>query len=113
MFFNEEFIAKVEEEPISGIVSICAQSLAKLEELDNGAEWTETEHEILWETAAFLDTVIQANGFELEANLPEASGEMHTNCASLKNYVDFVNNHFTKLKTEQITLLNVKGSSKN
>lgn len=107
MFFNEEFIKNVENEPITGIISICDHALNKLEEINNNQNWTEEEHELLWETAAFLEAIIVTNGFQFGGNPPQPSGDTTENCVLLQSFVRLTNNHFKTLKVEQTTLLKV------
>lgn len=108
MFFDEEFISEVEENPVAGIVQACVRAEDKLEELDNGEKWTEAEHELLWEVASFIKIIIDVNDLGFEGELPNPTGEIAVNCQPLKTYVSSVYEHFNALHTEQLTLLNVK-----
>ena len=44
MFFDPEFIAKVEEKPIECLVEACKMATSAQAEMDNGQEWTDQEH---------------------------------------------------------------------
>ncbi|WP_206019159.1 hypothetical protein [Salinicola acroporae] len=90
MFFEPEFIAKVEEEPIEGLVKACKRAMAAQDELDNREEWTAQEHELLWEASIFVDLIIKAKEIDLDLELPEPSINIHENCNTLRKYLEEV-----------------------
>ncbi|WP_036129387.1 hypothetical protein [Marinobacter nitratireducens] len=102
MFFDPEFIAKVEEKPIEGLVEACKRALAAQDELDNREEWTDEEHELLWDASTFVDLIIKANEIDLDLELPEPSINIHENCSALRIYLEEVEKSLrgeaTKLK---------------
>ncbi|GAB2901714.1 hypothetical protein ACCI51_13170 [Microbulbifer echini] len=94
MFFSEEFIRSVEENPIVGIVEACNMGNQRLRELESHDGWNESEHELLWEVASFLELVIETNQLYIDIVFPEATGEIDTNCKNLSSYVNMVKEHF-------------------
>ncbi|MBU1190269.1 MAG: hypothetical protein KKE76_01020 [Gammaproteobacteria bacterium] len=107
MFFSEDFIASVEENPISGIVDACNKILDRLEELSLSPEWSELEHELLWESASFIRLVIQSNELDINVVFPQATGDIKHNCSKLLEYVNLVKANFeahsVRLKIESYT----------
>ncbi|WP_158141992.1 hypothetical protein [Vibrio furnissii] len=107
MFSEESFIEKVEDDPILGLHETCNLTLSRLKELDNGTEWTEEEHELLWEVSAFINTIIDNFNLTIETELPKPTGNVSDNCQALKEYVDeikgLVGDHAVLLKVETYT----------
>ncbi len=103
MFFSEEFIHSVEENPIIGIVDACKQLKTEAQNLSDDS-WSDEAHELLWEGASFLDLVITTNGLHIDTAFPEATGEITTNCQLLWEYIGEIETLFTehsvKLKIE-------------
>lgn len=106
MFFDPEFIAKVEEKPIEGLVEACRMAISAHAEIDNGQEWTDQEHELLWDASTFVDLMIQAKDLDLGIDLPEPSTHIEQNCSALKAYLEEVEKALqgeaTKLKINSI-----------
>ena len=102
MFFDPEFIARVEEAPIEGLVEACKIAISAQDELDNGRDWTDQEHELLWDASTFVDLVIKSNDLDLDVELPEPSINIHENCNALRAYLEEVEKSLrgeaTKLK---------------
>lgn len=107
MFFSEEFIATVEENPITGIVEACNLTFVRMKELETGSDWNEQEHELMWESASFIQLIIEANKLEVEAPFPIATGDIDANCKILSEYLNLIKSEFEehsiKLKVESYT----------
>ncbi len=108
MFFSEEFIASVEENPIIGIVNANKMVLKRLGVLNVSDEWGEEEHELLWETASFIQLILQANELKDDFIYPEASANISENCSALKAYIVAVNDHYKAILTEQAVKLKIE-----
>ncbi|MDP3979146.1 MAG: hypothetical protein Q8P85_14340 [Pseudomonas sp.] len=102
MFFEQEFINWVEDNPIEGLVKACEKALAWQKELENPEVWTEAEHEHLWETSTFVQLVIEANSLDIDTEAPIANTEIDENCKNLIEYLKGVHKSLraeaTKLK---------------
>ncbi len=90
MLFDQEFIDLLEANPIEGISLACKKVQDTLEPLSNSQDWSEEEHEVLWEGASFINLAINANGLDVDADLPEATESMENNCISLFSYIESV-----------------------
>lgn len=104
MFFDEEFIKSVEENPIVGIVEACNVGMHELKKLGTHDGWNEVEHEHLWDVASFLEQVIESNQFHINIVFPEATGDIEVNSENLHGYINKVKSgfeeHSIKLKIE-------------
>jgi phosphoenolpyruvate synthase/pyruvate phosphate dikinase len=107
MFFNEEFIAKVEDDPIVGIVDACEMVLNRIEELSDNQSWSEEEHELLWESASFVRLIVEVNNFNVDIEYPDATGDIASNCQALSQYINAIRDsfkeHAVKLSVESYT----------
>jgi hypothetical protein len=105
VYFDQEFIDSVEEDPLKGIVDICSliSNQAQLDTiLSNG--WTEKQHEIMWEAASFIDVIITVNDLNFELELPATTANVVDNCTQLKRYLvearTTFKNNLTELRVE-------------
>lgn len=112
MFFDEKFIEKVENDPISGIASICSKVLSFLDKFSNNDSWSDEEHEILWESATFIDLIIKTYHLQIRVAVPAPISDMGSNCMSLKNYIECVNDT-VKEKALLIKISSYKQSYEN
>ena len=107
MHFNQEFINFVEEKPIEGIVRICEFTLETLDQYSQHSEWTEREHELLWEAASLINIVLEANQFHVDVDFINEVGDIHENCPVLNTYISSIHQVFkreaTKLRVESYT----------
>lgn len=109
MLFNELFIKEIEENPIFGLKKACAITLEKLEEFEsyNNSNWSEEEHELLWEGATFIALAIENFDISIDVNVVEPSGDISYNCNSLRDYITNVDSQLqsraTLLKIESYT----------
>jgi len=107
MFFNEDFIASVEDNPVVGIVEACNRVIDRLDQLSEGQGWADEQHELLWEAGAFIQLVMDANDFDTGLTLPEATGDINSNCSVLYEYITEIKATFEeqsiKLKVESYT----------
>ena len=90
MFFEKEFIEWVEENPVEGLVKACDMALAKQKEIEHPEEWTEEEHELLWDASSFVQLVTESNGFDVGVEMPPVTTEIGVNCKSLIEYLEKV-----------------------
>jgi len=110
MFFSEEFIARVEDNPIEGLVEACEMATTKVKRNYNGS-WTEEFHEFLWEISSFIQQVIEVNDLETEAYFPEPSGDVDANCTQLFQAVQNVRDEF-KASAVQLKIQSYQGRYK-
>lgn len=107
MFFTPEFIREVEDDPTLGLSKACQLVNSKLEEYVTHSEWTEAEHELLWESASFIALIIQHHKMAISAVLPEPTSELAYNCVALKKFITEVESevagHATLLKINAYT----------
>ena len=107
MFFSEEFIEKVQDNPVVGIVDACEMVLNRLEDFNIGDAWTDAEHELLWEAASFVRLIIETNNFSVNIQFPNPTGVVPDNCSALSDYLnsvrDFYQEHAVKLNVESYT----------
>lgn len=103
MLFEQEFIEKIENNPIEGISKACAYILDKQHSLDHGqgGDWSEEEHSVLMEGAIFLSMAIDANGLHFESQMPEITNDITDNCGELVKYINGIS---SALKIELIQL---------
>ena len=94
MFFDKEFIASVEEDPITGIVTACDMTLHELSGLETQDGWNDDEHDLLWEAASFVELIIDSNGLDIDVVLPSASGDLSANCQKLLEYLNGIKEKF-------------------
>lgn len=99
MLFTEEFIGRVEENPIEGLVEACEMALTKRQNLDS-TEWTEEEHKLLWEASSFVQLIQEINKIELDISIPEVSVEVGENCENLIVYLNSVADSLKAQATE-------------
>jgi hypothetical protein len=112
MFFSEKFISQVEANPVIGIIHACDMALDALKSFaDNEQGWNEKEHELLWESAGFVQLVIDAEGLEVPIKLPETSGDIQYNCAQLFEYLDSIKGYF-EAQTIRLKVESYKGRYK-
>lgn len=102
MLFDEGFIEWVDNNPVEGISRICSIALEKQADLNDGREWSEEEHEVLWEAATFIDLVSEKHSIKLDRCILEPSLHRSNNCRTLVDYIQNVstaiNGHLTQLK---------------
>ncbi|MCG8037761.1 MAG: hypothetical protein JAZ19_12090 [Candidatus Thiodiazotropha taylori] len=95
MFFSEDFIAEVEENPVIGIVKACNLTFDELSNLmTDENSWNESEHELLWEAASFISIVLKEEGIDLPFNFPEPTGDIQSNSKATHEYMQAVKKHF-------------------
>ena len=58
--------------------------------MDDGQEWTDQEHELLWDASTFVDLIIKANDLDLGIDIPEPTVNINDNCVSLTSYLEEV-----------------------
>jgi len=88
VFFEQNFIDWLSENPIEGIVSACDKVTEKLTELDTGnEEWIEAEHELLWDASSFIQFALEENGLPNVEELPPVTDIRSENCQALVNYI--------------------------
>ncbi|WP_217514437.1 hypothetical protein [Vibrio metschnikovii] len=90
MFFEENFIEKVEDNPILGLNEACNLTLSRLAQFDSGQGWTEEEHELLWEASSFINIIIDNFDLTIAVELPQPTGNLSDNCRSLQEYIQEV-----------------------
>ncbi|EJL6702944.1 hypothetical protein NMS31_003676, partial [Vibrio cholerae] len=73
-----------------GLHEACNLILSRLDELDNGEEWTDEEHELLWEASAFINIIIDNFDLTIAVELPQPTGNLSDNCHSLRDYIQEV-----------------------
>ncbi|MEH6462502.1 MAG: hypothetical protein V7771_01075 [Shewanella psychromarinicola] len=104
MFFDQKFIEWVEENPIEGLIKAGQMALAKQKELENQQEWTDPEHELLWDASSFISLVLETNEIATGLRIPDATPELGVNCQELLKYIEDVigalKGHATKLKID-------------
>ena len=105
MFFDEEFIAYVEANPIEGVVDACEKAFHMLDQLSSGDDWNGQEHEFLWEVGAFVQLILDSSEINLPIKLPEATGNLNQNCSQVREFLDLV----VKELKGKATLLKVEG----
>ncbi len=93
MLFNEEFIALIEDKPVQAIVEACNQTMDKLSLNDNN-EWTYQEHEILMETVALVELIIESSNLHSQYALAEQPGDIQNSCGQLLQYLESIKNEF-------------------
>ena len=81
MLFTEEFISKIDEDPIHAILEACVITLGSLSDEYLSEEWYEEEwyeDELnnLMEGAGLIDAIVESNDFIPVAALPELEGSM-------------------------------------
>lgn len=108
MFFNEEFIEKVEGSPIVGIVDACEMALNWIEEEQSNNQLSLDEaHELLWETASFVRLIIEVNNLNVDIEYPDTTGDIRNNCQALSKYLNTIKDsfkeHAVKLSVESYT----------
>jgi hypothetical protein len=86
MFFSDEFIEKVEMNPIIGIVDVCNKIQQQIDE-NNHQGWTDEEHQFLWETCSFIQLVIEEHGMSSGIDFPIATSQIDSNCTALYGFV--------------------------
>ena len=94
MFFSESFIEEVEESPVTGITEVCKMTFSELDRLSDSSEWNESEHELLWEAASFVNTVLTEKGLDVPAKFPQATGNIQSNCARTHEYLHAIEKYF-------------------
>lgn len=104
MFFNEEIIQSVEENPVLGIVNACELITDEIHNMLGSEGWNEDTHELLWEATSFLKLAIETNHLNIDTDLPDATGNIEVNCQNLWAYINEINKLFKeqsiKLKVE-------------
>jgi hypothetical protein len=93
MKFDEEFISKIDDNPIGAIVEACISTLEYLEMQSQG-QWTRGEQDMLMETAALVSTIIESNSLVTDYQIPESVGKMDQNCNNLNNYLSAIRQEF-------------------
>jgi hypothetical protein len=92
MLFDQKFIDWVEENPIEGLAKACEITLAEHSEISDPNEWTEAEHELLWEASSFIQLVLEANNININVEFPSTSPNVDVNCKNLTDYISVVEN---------------------
>ncbi len=90
MLFEQEFIDWVEANPIQGVSKAIKLIHERLADYNGSSNWSEVEHEVLWEGASFIDVVLVTFNIEAGVSLPEATSDMSGNCANLINYIEAI-----------------------
>ncbi|EDP60013.1 hypothetical protein [Vibrio sp. AND4] len=107
MLFTPEFIREVEEDPIMGLSNACQLVRSKLDEYLHNTEWTDIEHELLWEAASFMALIIDHHNIAIDIALPEPTSDIGLNCGALQQFIKTVESevagHATLLKINAYT----------
>ena len=102
MFFDEDFITAVNDNPVASIIKASEIILQTISALDNGKSWTDKEHDILWEGATFIQLILDTYGLEFHKDCPEATESIDHNCPSLKDWITGVKAHFNTKSNENV-----------
>tara|TARA_R110002049_G_scaffold123611_1_gene278853 strand:+ start:808 stop:1509 length:702 start_codon:yes stop_codon:yes gene_type:complete len=100
MFFDKDFIEKVEQSPVVGLVEACRVAIAAQARMDNGENWTDEEHDLLWDASTFVDLVLKSNKLDVGIKIPKPSIEIGENCVSLRMYLQSVEEALRAKATE-------------
>ncbi|MEZ8077861.1 MULTISPECIES: hypothetical protein [Vibrio] len=90
MFFDDDFIARVDEEPTLGLNDACQKVLNRIDEIDPASDWSDYEHEFLWETSTFISMIISHYELAINIQLPASTSSIQHNCGALFSYVQSV-----------------------
>jgi hypothetical protein len=104
VFFNQEFIEWVEDNPLEGVVESCLVIAKELGEEFDVSRHTDAKHEFLWDVSSFINLIITLNNLAPDIELPEPSTSIGENCSALMKYLAYVERRFsgevTKIKIE-------------
>lgn len=97
MFFKQEFITEIENNPIIGIVDACNKVFDALEEMRTSDEsWFSDEHELLLEASSFIDMFITTNEIITPVNLPDVTNDIQNNCPEFMAYISGIKSSFER-----------------
>ncbi len=99
MLFTEEFLVTIDENPVAAISYACNESLNTLSKFGTQA-WTPEEHEILMETSALIDLIVESNDLHSDYSIPESISDINQDCKQLSDYITAVKNEFMGKATE-------------
>lgn len=102
MFFDEDFITAVNDNPVASIIKASEMILQTISALDNGKSWTDKEHDILWEGATFIQLILNTYGLEFHKDCPEATESIDHNCPSVKDWITGVKAYFNTKSNENV-----------
>ncbi|HHQ4541409.1 TPA: hypothetical protein ACSP10_002169 [Aeromonas veronii] len=93
MFFSEDFVNHVMNNPYVGITEACDQVTVILEQSSHTG-WVQQEHEMLMDAAAFINYVIIEKQFDMLYFVPELTGIISDDCKLLYDYIKNIKSQF-------------------
>lgn len=100
MIFDQEFLERVDIDPVGSIVSASNRTISRLEQIGlNG--WTDIELNELQEAAALIANIIEAHNLYSENYLPESSRNFYDTCHQLFQYVKSAGEEFQAMSFDQ------------
>ncbi len=94
MNFDDNFIKSLEDSPIQGIVIAASEAIAYVDQFPPQPWWEQHHLDVLVETSALIESIIEAKGLFSHYQIKEQSGDLQENSASLFEYIQNVRKEF-------------------
>jgi len=105
VLFDEEFLVQITEKPVEGVLDVCTRVKENLS--NDPHEWLQTDHEVLLEALALIDSLVEANIVSTPFSLPDITGDIGDDCKYIHQYLDSLE-QFYKAESSKLKLQNLK-----
>jgi len=85
MLFGEDFLTKIPEKPIDGVLNICRTVRMSLSGNPDG--WEQNDYEVLLEALALIESLIEIDLVSTPYVLPNISGTLADDCPNIYRYL--------------------------
>lgn len=89
MFYSDEFVASLNDDPINGVIKICEQAIAYSNEMQ---DWTEDSHAVLQEALALIMEIHESELLQVDVPFPRMDDNFQTESQSIYQFLNEVAN---------------------
>ena len=95
MQFSANFLNRVRDEPISGVIQICDKTLSALSPKYKMGIWSDEERQIIFEAYALTAEIIDAQLLPIEITYPEIGASPNTDCLAIAEWLRSLRNRLS------------------
>lgn len=120
MFFSDEFLATVADDPLAATVLICKTAIAEVQQqMMDGSGWECPQEEVLFEALGLLTAIHEGGLLGMGVGFPRIDGNVEENCSKIYQFLqtlqdekkkDLASVDLSRIKNRFATLLGTQFS---
>jgi len=95
MLFNEEFLEKVQKEPVHSVVESINICFGNIEGTSVFSNWKQSEYENLIETYSLILSIFESFDLHTDCLTIEFKGERTPDCVAMKTFLDCIHSEYS------------------